>query len=411
MVLRKALKWLVVGVVVLIGGGMLAISALEQPIGIPGEFATDRPRIHEESLQEPIAQVIEALDGYRTDLVAPSISVAVGVRGKVVLADAIGHADLEAGTPATAETLYAIGSVSKPLTAALVARLWELGKLDIDLDVRAYVPDFPRKQYPFTLRQLLSHQAGIRHYAFKLSLPTFSESDLDREFQSTKEALTLFADDPLLFEPDAGFEYSTFGYTLVAAAVEQVTGLAYEQALAAFVLDPLGMSETSVDDLARIGGTRASDYVRSWSKSAVLPAPSTNSSYKRAGGGLASTPTDLVKFGIAMLGNDLLAAETREVMFTARTLPGGELNPRHYGLGWTIGGLMLKDEASGKERVIPLWHHGGTRAGSVAILMIVPEYEIVVAAAANAVGRGGSGQITGISADIARTFIRWQEGD
>lgn len=215
----------------------------------------------------------------------------------------------------------------------------------------------------------------------------------------------MFADDALLFEPDTGFEYSTFGYTLVAAAVEGATDKTYAEALRRYLLEPLGMKRTSIDKIGSIPGVRATDYVGTFSKKAVVRAPATDSSYKWAGGGLVSTPADLVQFGNAMLGDDLLSEELRTQMFTARTLPSGELNPQHYGLGWRIGGLVITDDVTGEEKIITLINHGGTRAGSTAILMIVPDYEIVVAMTANTVGRGGSGPITSIAAKVAREFI------
>ena len=218
----------------------------------------------------------------------------------------------------------------------------------------------------------------------------------------------MFVNDDLLFEPDTDFNYSTFGYTLIAAAVEQATGEQFEDALERYVLLPVGMSSTTIDSGAHIEGMRATDYVATFSKKAVIRAPSTNSSYKRAGGGLVSTPRDLVRFGGALLGDMLLSESAREAMFTARQLSDGEFNPQHYGLGWRIGGLLLTDEVTGEERVIPLWHHGGTRAGSTAILMIVPDYEIVVAMTSNISGWDGSGPLTSIAADVAREFIRFE---
>jgi CubicO group peptidase (beta-lactamase class C family) len=221
----------------------------------------------------------------------------VGVEGELVWADARGYADIESQSLATPDTVYAIGSVSKPLTGVLTTLLWQEGVLDIDTDVREFTPAFPEKRHKVTLRQLLSHQAGIRHYEFDWTPPAFSESSLNRDFASTEESLSLFADDALLQE----------------------------------------------------------------------------------------------------------AARTE--MFTARTLPSGELNPQHYGLGWRIGGLVITDDKTGEEKIITLINHGGTRAGSTAILMIVPDHEIVVAMTANTVGRGASGPITGVAAKIAREFI------
>ncbi len=384
--------------------------ALQEPIPVQGAAAEGNNRIYDDTYTDTIGSLREDLEGYRASLVSPSISLAVGVGGYLVWADARGYADIESQTLATPDTIYPIGSVSKPITAVLTALLWQDGLLDVDADVRDYVPSFPVKEHSITLRQLLSHQAGIRHYRFGWNPPTFSESALNREFTSTEESLLLFANDELLFEPDTNFNYSTFGYTLISAAVERVTGSSYIDALQEHVLEQLGMERTSLDRAGQIPGSRATDYVGTLSKKAVIKAPATNSSYKWAGGGLVSTPTDLVRFGKAMLGNELLNEPARTAVFTARTLPSGELNPQHYGLGWRIGGLVVPDEETGEEKIITLFNHGGTRAGSTAILMIIPDHEIVVAMTSNTVGRGGSSQLASVAAKVAREFIRFEIG-
>jgi AraC-like DNA-binding protein len=81
------------------------------------------------------------MEGYRAALESPSVSVAVGVHRKLVFSAACGYADIETRTLATTETVYAIGSVSKPITAALTVALWEDGVLNLDMNVREYVPD------------------------------------------------------------------------------------------------------------------------------------------------------------------------------------------------------------------------------------------------------------------------------
>jgi len=404
----KGIKRSLLVIALLVVAVTVSVIALQERIPAPVGAAAGTSRVYDESYDEAIASLHEELEAYRASLVSPSISAAVGVGGHLVWAGATGYADIESRTPATPNTVYAIGSVSKPITAVLAALLWQNGLLDIDVDVRDYVPSFPAKEYTITLRQLLSHQAGIRHYGFGWTLPTFSESALNREFASIDESLNLFANDALLFEPDTDFNYSTFGYTLIAAVVEQVTGRSYIGGLREHVLEPLGMGRTSIDRAGQIGGSRATDYVGTFSKKAVIKAPATNSSYKWAGGGLVSTPTDLVRFGNAMLRDGLLSETTRAAVLTARTLSSGELNPQHYGLGWRIGGLVVTDGETTEEKIITLIHHGGTRAGSTAILMIVPDHDIVVAMTANTVGRGGSGPITGVAARVARQFIRFE---
>lgn len=407
----KVVKWIkssALVVAALIVLGIVVLYVLQEPIPATESAAKSNSRVFNESYTDPIRQVSEDLDGYRRSLVAPSVSVAVAVRGQLVWADARGFADIRSRIPATPETVYAIGSVSKPITAALTALMWERGLLDIDTDIRNYVASFPVKQHPTTLRQLLSHQAGIRHYDFALIPPIFSESARNREFTSTEESLALFANDPLLFEPDTNFNYSTYGYTLIGAAIENVAGQSYAAALKQYVLDPLGMGSTAIDEAQNISGVRATDYVATFSKRAVIQAPETNSSYKWPGGGLVSTPTDLAAFGSALLGDRLLNEETRKTMLTPRQLANGELNPQHYGLGLRIGGLLMTDGTTGEERIIPLLNHGGSRAGSTAILLIVPDHELVVAMAANTVGRGGSGPLTSVAAKVARQFIRFE---
>lgn len=401
----NGIKWLLILVVAVVVALISTVIALQEPIPAAGTAAVGSSRVYDDSYTSIIESTREELDAYRASLVSPSISVAVGVDGELVWADARGYADIESQTLATPDTVYPIGSVSKPITAVLTALLWQDGLLDIDADVRDYVTSFPQKEYSITLRQLLSHQAGIRHYKFGWKPPVFSESSLNQEFANTEEGLTLFADDALLFEPDTDFNYSTFGYTLIAAAIERVTGQSYIGALQERVLDPLGMVRTFVDRVHQIPATRATDYVGTFSRKAVAPAPATNSSYKWAGGGLVSTPTDLVRLGNAVLSTVLLRDTTHTAMFTARTLPSGELNPRHYGLGWQIGGLVVTDEETGEDKIITLINHGGTRAGSTAILMIVPDHNIVVAMTANTVGRGGSGPLASVAAKVARQFI------
>ena len=96
----------------------------------------------------------------------PGIQVAVMHRGELVWSAAVGHADLEQQVPLTSSTRLRIGSVSKLYTATLVARLIQADRMRPDSDVREYVPEFPDKGAPITLRRLASHTSGIRHYDF-----------------------------------------------------------------------------------------------------------------------------------------------------------------------------------------------------------------------------------------------------
>jgi len=143
----------------------------------------------------------------------PGFAVAVAVDGKIVWSEAFGYADLEAKRPATPETQFRIGSVSKPLTADAVAQLYEAGKLDLDAPVQRYVPTFPQKGAPITTRLLGGHLAGIRHYKG-------AEFTLNQHFASVTAGLAIFKDDSLVAPPGTRFSYSSYGFNLIGAVVE-----------------------------------------------------------------------------------------------------------------------------------------------------------------------------------------------
>src|SRR6187402_525511 len=94
----------------------------------------------------------------------PGLSVAVGVGGDIVWAEGFGWADMENRVPVAPAMRFRIGHTSKALTSAAVGLLLEKGRLRLEDEIQTYVPAFPRKQWPVTLRQLMGHVAGIRHY-------------------------------------------------------------------------------------------------------------------------------------------------------------------------------------------------------------------------------------------------------
>src|SRR5438046_9415128 len=94
----------------------------------------------------------------------------------------------------------------------------EKGKLDLDAPIQKYVPSFPTKNFPITPRQLLAHLSGIRNYK-----P--GEGERTAHYESLTAALSIFKDDPLDFEPETKFSYTTFGYTLLGAVNEVASAM------------------------------------------------------------------------------------------------------------------------------------------------------------------------------------------
>lgn len=285
----------------------------------------------------------------------PAVSVAVEIKGTVVFKKAYGLADLENNLPATPETLIRTGSIAKPMTAVGAMRLVEQGRLDLNAPVQRYCPEFPQKKWPVTIRHLLGHVSGIRHYEGK-------ELESTLHYYSIADAMILFKNDPLLFEPGTKFEYTTYGYTVIGCAVEGASGQRFEDYMLASVLTPAGMTHTFVDDF-RIVPHRARGYEKD-ENGDVRNAKLMDSSYKVPGGGYVSTPEDLVRFAAAVRTGRLLNPASLNEMWTAlKTTDGKETD---YGLGWGFTDL----------NGIRIYAHTGGQQGTSTSLLIMPSRDM-----------------------------------
>ncbi|HMD55597.1 MAG TPA: serine hydrolase domain-containing protein, partial [Phycisphaerae bacterium] len=167
------------------------------------------------TLSDAISQAREII---QTEWAAkvPGLSIAVSVDGAELWSQAFGYADLENQTPATPTTRFRIGSVSKPLTAAGLALLVEQGRLDLDVPVQTYIPDFPQKDGLITLRRLAGHLTGIRNYRG-------IEAISNRSFPNLRSGLKIFEDDPLEAAPGTKFSYASYNWNVIGAVMEAVT--------------------------------------------------------------------------------------------------------------------------------------------------------------------------------------------
>jgi CubicO group peptidase (beta-lactamase class C family) len=191
----------------------------------------------------------------------PGLAVAVAVDGVVRWERAYGYADLEQCVPVTRFTMFRLASVSKPVTAIAALQLAEQRKLDLDAPIQRLVPEFPETPTPITVRQLLAHTSGIRHYRGDEAMST-------RQYASLASALAIFAGDSLVHPPGTAYAYSTYGYTLLGLAVERAAGQPFLEQLRTRVLEPAGVSRCATmrsrpSCRAGRGATRATRVARS----------------------------------------------------------------------------------------------------------------------------------------------------
>jgi len=316
------------------------------------------------------AEVADLVEAAREEWRAPGMSVAVVVDGRIAWAHGFGLADVENEVEAGPDTVYRIASISKPLSATAILQLMEKGKLSLDDPVTKHVPSFPDRGLGITLRHLLTHTSGIRHY-------NAGEMDLKDHFDSVEAALEIFKDDPLLFTPGTKYSYSSYAYNLLAAVVESASGLTFEAYMREKVWTPAGMTATRLEHQGEIVPRRSRQYVLAGGGGRVANAPFADLSVKWAGGGMISTVEDLARFAIAIDEGALLKPETLETMYEPMTLTDGTRTD--YGLGWDS-----QIDEKGRRWIA---HGGGATGGSTYILRL-PEKRFAVTIAANVQNAG-----------------------
>ena len=309
----------------------------------------------------------------------PGVSITVLRNGRRLWSEGLGFADLEQRVRVTPLTRFRIGSVSKSLTAAALGLLLESGRLDLDAPVQRYVPGFPVKRWPITVRQLGGHLAGIRHYRGDEFLSM-------RRYATVDDGLAIFRDDSLEFEPGTRYLYSSYGWNLLAAVIEGASGEPYLEFMRRKVFLPLGLRQVVPDQPDSVIAFRARWYTGA--RDSLANAPYVDQSYKWAGGGFLSTTEDLAAFGQAMLAGSLVKPATFALLTTSqRTRDGSETG---YGIGWAVS-----RDSAGRRRI----SHSGGSTGGTAYLILYPDDGLVLAMLANS-----DRPFIGIARSIAASF-------
>lgn len=290
------------------------------------------------------------------------LSVAV-LQGGSLWARGFGFADLENQVPATEKSSYRMASVSKPMTAVAALKLAEMGKLDLDAEIQKYVPYFPRKGKPVTVRQLLSHLGGISHYR------DYRVEGNIREPKTTREAIAIFENFDLINEPGSAYSYSSYGYNLIGAAIEGASGRKYSDVMQESVWTPAGMTDTRMDSPVDLIPHRVTGY--RLDEGEIKRSGFVDISSRFAAGGTRSTVVDMVRFAKAVDDGRLLDAEWIDRMWSSAQTTSGRLV--HYGLGWSVFSV------NGHYQV----NHSGSQQETRTLLIYFPAKDLAIAFASN----------------------------
>jgi len=291
---------------------------------------------------------------------AAGLSIAVARGDTFILNKGYGKADLENNVPATQDSLFRIGSVTKQYTAAAIMKLAEQGKLSLDDDFTKYV-DFPTQGHSVTIRQLLNHTSGIKSYT---DTPGFFETGSALDLTPT-QVLDTVRTLPFDFEPGSKWAYNNTGYHLLGMVIEKVAAAAYADYLDAEFFTPLNLKQTRYDSNSDIIPNRARGY--SFKNGKAANAAHLGMTIPFSAGGLMATAHDLVAWQVALAAGKAVSLDSYTQMTTPTKLPDG--SDTKYGFG------LFMDEFEGHPRV----QHGGGINGFNSMLAYYPKESVSVA--------------------------------
>ncbi|MBA3633687.1 MAG: beta-lactamase family protein [Acidobacteria bacterium] len=310
----------------------------------------------------------------------PGAAIAVIKNGRVVKAEGYGLASVEFNAPATKETVFEIGSISKQMTAAAIMLLVEEGKINLDEKIKRYLPNTPDSWKNVSVRNLLTHTSGIKSYT------GLSGFELTKRLKRD-EFIKALSTHPLEFEAGANWKYSNSGYNLLGFIIEAVSGKSYWNFMRERIFKPLGMNSTGDRDPQYIIRNRATGY--EWENNRLVGRDYDLTDVFSAGA-IVSTVMDLAKWDAALRNDSLLKKESKAQIWTPVLF--NDRKPYPYGFGWNV------TEFRGHRLI----SHGGQTAGFAANISRYTDDDLTVIVLTNLGDQGLGGAI---ARGIAKNYI------
>ena len=336
----------------------------------------------------PVGDSMDAFLGEQFTEETPACAVLVARDGKVIAQRAYGMANLEDDVPASIDTQFLIGSVTKQFTAAAILKLQEDGKLSVQDKLSKFLPDFPRGD-EVTLHHLLTHTSGITSYTSK---PDFVVTATKPTTET--ELIDSFKNDPFDFEPGEKYSYCNSGYFLLGHIVGKITNSSLGDYLEKSFFKPLGMNASGIHtpelDLPQ--------HAKGYSIIDDKPEPAKVWHMSRAGGAGAiySTIGDLYKWNEAIFNGKALSKESLAAAFKPTKLNDGTIS--QYGYGWQLG----------QQRGLKTIQHSGGLDGFVSNLVRYPEQNVTVVAFVNAAPAGSLPSPPATTSNVGE-YLLWDQ--
>ena len=297
------------------------------------------------------------------------LSAGVLKNNRIVWQNGFGFRDVANKIPADSTMLTRLASIAKPMTATAILQLMEQGVLELDVPIQKYLPDYPvKKEGTVTIRNLLNHTSGTRTYRY-ISF----ENRPTKHYENLEEATKKFRDRSLKHKPNTAYFYTSYGYTILGAIIEKVTGQTYQDYMQEHIWVPADMRNTSIEKSGVNYKNKSLLYKKV--KNGFKADKITDLSIKYPAGGVQSTAGDILRFAKAMLNNQLIKEKTKLASFEVPEFEKG--TEMEYGLGWITYTFPDEDELGF------MFYHDGHQSGTSTVLYILPDKNVAIVALAN----------------------------
>jgi len=330
--------------------------------------AVAAPPVSAQSSLEAFVDSIAAVHLGAGQIAGMAVGVVQGT--DTLLLEGYGFADLEWDVPMPDDAIFEIGSVTKQFTSVAVLQLWQQGKIDLDADLTAYLPDYVTQGRTIPVRRLLDHTSGIKGYT---EMPGFGR--LVPRALPKDSLVALFEAEPLEFEPGHALIYNNSAYFLLGLIIEEVSGQDYADYLEEHVVPLASMDDTSYCTNNEVWKGRAHGY--SPGPDGLERAAYLDHTWPYSAGSLCSTVGDLVSWNRALHGGAVLPPEAYRALITPAPLADG--TPTRYAMGIT-------QYQSPSGHVIA---HGGGIFGFLSSSRYYPEEDAIVVVLMNTAGPPG----------------------
>jgi serine beta-lactamase-like protein LACTB, mitochondrial len=319
----------------------------------------------------------------------PGVSISISYNDTLIFSEGFGYADLKSKTPVIpSKTKFDIGSVTKTITIASLARLSEIDSISFDKSIYNYLPELPHKGYDFTVGQLGAHLAGLQRDASEETWDTINKVNKENFFEFYKK-------DNQIYKPQSKYLYSNLGYKILGLVLEKKSGLEIGKANKKLVFDVLKMDNTKKDSLGIIDESMSKFY--SFERKNYNAFKGVSCAFNYAEGCYLSTTEDLIKLGNAFLfPNRLLKKETLLKLIIAQKTTDGKRTD--YGIG-----IESKKDKNNNY----FFGHAGNWVGSRAYMYIYPRAKLVVTLLANRMMNSKKYNHINIVPEIAKLYINY----